>query len=213
MAGELLGIDLDNTIIGYDRLMHRIAVEQGVIAPTVPATKRDVCAAVRSTPGGEDRWQRLQGQVYGPRIVDAVPMDGVCTAVGAVVRAGVRVAVVSHKTRVAAQGDGTDLHESARGWLDLHGVFAAGLSPDAVYFAGTAAEPILVSALTAGASDGFSSELLEVQLVEGVKRYWLNSSKRGKIDAPDSIAAELSAEETERARQRNLARQSAAGNA
>jgi hypothetical protein len=81
------------------------------------------------------------------------------------------------------------------------------------HFAGTAAEPILVAALTAGASDGFSGELLEVQLVEGVKRYWLNSTKRGETDAPEAMAAELSPEETERARQRNLARQSAAGNA
>jgi DNA primase len=79
------------------------------------------------------------------------------------------------------------------------------------HFAGTAAEPILVAALTAGASDGFSGELLEVQLVEGVKRYWLNSSKRGETDAPEAMAAELSPEETERARQRNLARQSTVG--
>ena len=79
------------------------------------------------------------------------------------------------------------------------------------HFAGTAAEPLLVAALTAGASDGFSGELLEVQLVEGVKRYWLNSTKRGETDAPEDMASELSPEETERARQRNLARQSAAG--
>jgi hypothetical protein len=142
MTGELLGIDLDNTIISYDRLMHRIAVEQGLIAPTVPATKRDVCAAVRSTPDGENRWQRLQGEVYGPRIAGAVPMPGACEAVAAIVRAGLRVAVVSHKTRVAAQGDGTDLHESARGWLEAHGVFALGLSRDAVYFTPTASAKV-----------------------------------------------------------------------
>ncbi|MGH9329197.1 MAG: hypothetical protein ACRD09_02040, partial [Vicinamibacterales bacterium] len=138
MAGELLGIDLDNTIIGYDRLMHRIALEQGAIGPTVPATKRDVCAAVRSMPGGESRWQRLQGEAYGPRIVDAAPMDGVRVAVAAFVRAGLRVAVVSHKTRVAAQGDDTDLHESALTWLDTHGLFAAGLLRDDVHFTDTA---------------------------------------------------------------------------
>jgi DNA primase len=81
------------------------------------------------------------------------------------------------------------------------------------HFAGTPPEPFLVAALTAGASDGFSVELLEVQLVVGVKRYWLNASKRGETDAPESAAVELSPEETERARQRNLARQSAVGGA
>ena len=53
--------------------------------------------------------------------------------------------------------------------------------------------------------------MLEVQLVEGVKRYWLNASKRGETDAPDGVAVDLSPEETERARQRNLARQPAPG--
>jgi DNA primase len=81
------------------------------------------------------------------------------------------------------------------------------------HFAGTVAEPFLVAALTAGASEGFSGELLEVQLVEGVKRYWLNAGKRGDTDAPVSIAVDLSPEETERARQRNLARQPAPGGA
>ena len=74
------------------------------------------------------------------------------------------------------------------------------------HFAGTPSEPFLVSALTAGASEGFSGELLEVQLVEGVKRYWLYASKRGDMEAADNIGVELSPEETERARQRNLAR-------
>ncbi len=74
------------------------------------------------------------------------------------------------------------------------------------HFAGTPSEPFLVAALTGGASEGFSGELLEVQLVEGVKRYWLYAAKRGETDSPDNIAVELSPEETERARQRNLAR-------
>ena len=79
------------------------------------------------------------------------------------------------------------------------------------HFAGTPSEPFLVAALTAGASEGFSGELLEVQLVEGVKRYWLNASKRGETNTPDGVAVDLSPEETERARQRNLARQPARG--
>jgi hypothetical protein len=142
VAADLLGIDLDNTIIGYDGLMHSLAVEQGVITPAVPATKRDVCAAVRATPDGENCWQRLQGEVYGPRIRDAVPMAGVQTAVADIVRAGIRVAIVSHKTRRAAQGDGTDLQEAALGWLDTHGLFRAGLSRGDVHFTATALDKV-----------------------------------------------------------------------
>ena len=79
-------------------------------------------------------------------------------------------------------------------------------------FAGSPHESVLVAALTAGESDGFAGELLEVQLVEAVKRYWLNAQKRGDASAMDGAPPlDLSAEETERARQRGLARQPPAG--
>jgi hypothetical protein len=54
--------------------------------------------------------------------------------------------------------------------------------------------------------------LLEVQLVEGIKRYWLNAQKHGDSNVTrHAPPIELSAEETERARQRQLARHSPAG--
>ena len=80
-------------------------------------------------------------------------------------------------------------------------------------FAGSPHESVLVTALMTGESDGFAGELLEVQLVEGIKRYWLNAQKHGDAAAsPTAPLLELSAEETERARQRGLARQPPAGN-
>lgn len=141
-AGGLLGIDLDNTVISYDRLLHRLAVETRLIEPGLPATKRDVRDAIRAAPGGEDRWQQLQGQVYGPRIGEAEPMPGVADALAELTRAGIRLAIVSHKTRLAAQGDGTDLREAALGWLAQRGLFAAGLRRDEVHFADSAAAKV-----------------------------------------------------------------------
>lgn len=75
-------------------------------------------------------------------------------------------------------------------------------------FAGSPHENILIAALTAGEIEGLSGELLEVQLVEGIKRYWLNAQKHGdSAAARNAPPLELSAEEAERARQRQLARQ------
>jgi DNA primase len=81
------------------------------------------------------------------------------------------------------------------------------------HFAGGPYEDVLVAALTAAESEGLKGELLEIELVEGVKRYWLNAQKRGD-DAESRRAppAELSVEETERARQRQLARDRVGGN-
>ena len=81
------------------------------------------------------------------------------------------------------------------------------------HFAGEPQESILVGALTAGVSDGLEGELLKVQLVEAVKRYWQNARKRGHAEDPDAMAVELSPEELERSRQRALARQPAGGGA
>jgi DNA primase len=75
------------------------------------------------------------------------------------------------------------------------------------HFDATPHEPILVTVLTAGTSEGLASESLEVQLVEGIKRYWLQAGKRGEARAPDGAPLDLSAEEAERTRQRDLARQ------
>src|SRR5207237_9521474 len=79
------------------------------------------------------------------------------------------------------------------------------------HFAGTPFEQTLVGVLTAGESEALAGELLEVQLVEGVKRYWLNAQKRGMQTSADGLGPDLSPEEAERARQRQLMRDRLAG--
>jgi DNA primase len=73
------------------------------------------------------------------------------------------------------------------------------------HFAGTAHDAVFLAALTAGEIEGLSAESLEIQLVEGVKRYWTVRQKRsGPSEAQGARAMDLSPEEAERARQRRL---------
>jgi len=73
------------------------------------------------------------------------------------------------------------------------------------HFATSPHERVLVEALTAGESEGLSPESVEIQLAEGVKRYWTMRLRRDGVAAPEAAAAgELSPEEAERARQRSL---------
>ncbi len=81
------------------------------------------------------------------------------------------------------------------------------------HFSGSPHEQTLVSALTAGESGALDGELLEVQLVEGVKRYWLNARKRGEGEESSDDAPDLSPEEAERARQRKMMRDRLGGGA
>ena len=80
------------------------------------------------------------------------------------------------------------------------------------HFAGGTYEDLFVAALTAAESEGLTAELLETELVEAVNRYWLNAQKRGdNTELRRAPPAELSAEETERARQRQLVRDRVGG--
>jgi FMN phosphatase YigB (HAD superfamily) len=131
----LVGLDFDNTIVCYDRLFHRLARERGLLPDGVAETKGAVRDYLRSV-GREDDWTEMQGVGYGPRISDAEPFPGVKEFLRSCKQTGVKVAVVSHKTKHPYRGEKHDLHAAAHAFLQAHGFYATtdtGLSPDAVF--------------------------------------------------------------------------------
>jgi hypothetical protein len=131
----LIALDFDNTIVRYDRLFHRLAVERGLVSANTPATKQAVRDFLRHA-GREDDWTELQGVAYGPRIADAEPFPGVRQFLSRCRGAGARVAIVSHKTRHPYRGAKHDLHAAAHAFLEAHGFYRTsdtGLSPDRVF--------------------------------------------------------------------------------
>ncbi|HEY3788218.1 MAG TPA: hypothetical protein VGL71_05145 [Urbifossiella sp.] len=131
----LVGLDFDNTIVCYDRLFHRLARERGLITDTVPVNKTAVRDYLRSIDREED-WTEMQGIGYGPRIADAEPFPGVKEFLGECKAAGVRVAIISHKTKHPYLGEKYDLHEAAHTFLTRHGFYRTsdtGLSPLSVW--------------------------------------------------------------------------------
>lgn len=140
----LIGLDFDNTIVRYDRLFHQLAVERGLVPTTLPVTKQSVRDFLRNA-GREDDWTELQGVAYGPRITDAEPFPGVKRFLTRCRAAGVRVAVVSHKTRHPYRGEAHDLHAAAHTFLEAHSFYDTrdtGLSPDDVFLELTLAEKL-----------------------------------------------------------------------
>ncbi|HOZ47129.1 MAG TPA: hypothetical protein PLO37_02005 [Candidatus Hydrogenedentes bacterium] len=134
----IVGVDFDNTIVSYDRVLYAVAVERGLVAASIVATKPAVRETVRRLPDGELRWQELQARAYGPGISAAEPMPGVKAFFQRCRLEGVPVYIVSHKTRLAARGDGiTDLRAAALQWMATHGFFLAeglGLTREQVFF-------------------------------------------------------------------------------
>src|SRR5690606_8035236 len=113
----LVGLDLDNTIAGYDRLFALAAAGRGYLSAAAAPGKQAVRAAVRALPDGERKWRELQAEVYGPRMAEAELAPGVIGAIRRLQVAGAEIRIVSHKSRFAAEGAcGADLREAALAW-------------------------------------------------------------------------------------------------
>ena len=70
-----IGVDFDNTIVCYDALFHRVALELGLIPPDLPPSKFAVRGHLQRA-GREEAWIELQGRVYGGRMAEAAPFPG-----------------------------------------------------------------------------------------------------------------------------------------
>jgi hypothetical protein len=136
MSRQVLGIDFDNTLVSYDGVFHRAALDQGLITAEVGCGKDEVRGFLRAA-GREDDWTALQGEVYGARMDLASLYDGALEAMGKLKAAGVVIRIISHKTKFPFKGPRYDLHEAARGFLAARAIAGgtdALLAPSDVFF-------------------------------------------------------------------------------
>ena len=157
-----IGLDFDNTLVGYDHLFAEEAAAQGLV--DVRGGKRTLRDGLRALPDGERRWQAVQAAVYGRRMAEARLMPGADAFLRTCKAAGVLVVIVSHKTRHASlDPGGIDLRAAALSWMQSQDFFATdgfGLDPDCVYFEPTRQDKIgRIGAL--GCTD-FVDDLVEV---------------------------------------------------
>jgi hypothetical protein len=128
-AGLRIGLDLDNTLISYDALFLRVALERGLVPPGFTGSKREIRDAIRLLPDGELAWRRLQARVYGPAIGGASAADGALDFIRLARASGAELSIVSHKTTFSNLSDErVNLREGAHAWLRSNGM----LGPDAV---------------------------------------------------------------------------------
>jgi len=118
----LLGLDFDNTIVKYDKLFHRLALEKGLIDTCIPKQKTAVREHLIKR-GQENMFTFLQGEVYGNRISEAEPAIGMLEALRQAKENGAELLLISHKTKYPFKGPKYDLHKAAMEWLEMHGFF------------------------------------------------------------------------------------------
>lgn len=155
-----IGVDFDNTLISYDSLLRTLAAERG-LDPALRG-KRAIRDALRASPEGDIAWQRVQGELYGPRLSEAEPMPGALDFLARCRDRGDDVFIVSHKTAFAGYDPTrTPLRDAATAWMRRQGFFDRfGLSESHVFYESTRREKVArISALDL---DAFIDDLEEV---------------------------------------------------
>ncbi len=171
----IIGLDLDNTIVSYDRLFFTEAVKAGLVTNDIEPSKTAVRDRLREE-GNERAFTELQGRVYGAEMNSARPFPGVVPFVEAVRGAGSTVAIVSHRTRVPFLGPPFDLHESARNWINSN--FDDALIPSGLVFLETTLGDKLrrVGSITCDVFvDDLPEVLMDPRFPSSTKRFWFNA--------------------------------------
>ena len=164
MTKMRIGLDFDNTIINYDGVFYKVAVEVGYIVKSarVTKTKQGVRDYLR-TIGAEDNWTTLQGLVYGKKIFNATPYPGAIEVIGKLIGFGHEIYIISHKTRRPFLGPKYDLHAAAHDWLNVFLRDDEGqllISADHIYFNETLEQKL--SKIASKGCDVFLDDLIEV---------------------------------------------------
>lgn len=135
-----IGIDFDNTIVTYDNVFYKYALELGLISHEVEKNKQSIRDAIRMLPEGNDRWTELQGIVYGSHMDEAEIFEGVEKFLYKCSQMSAKVSVISHKTIYPALGPRVNLQEAARKWVEMKRFYSKfSLSEDDVVFEETLA--------------------------------------------------------------------------
>lgn len=136
-----IGVDFDNTIACYDELMQFIAVNRGYVDHVSGCSKKSLRDSIRSLPDGESKWQKVQAEAYGPKIIDAKLFDGVAQFFARCAELKYQIHIVSHKTEYAsADPGGANLREAAIRWMQSNQFFdeaGLGLDRNNVHFEST----------------------------------------------------------------------------
>jgi hypothetical protein len=142
----VIGIDFDNTIIRYDAVLFRLAVQRQLVPPTARPSKKYIRDQIRTLPDGDVEWQRLQAILYGPAMAEAVLADGVAEFIRNCRRRALPVYIVSHKTaRSNLGGSGVNFRDAADHWMRDHGFFrddGLGLRESDVFYEATRREKV-----------------------------------------------------------------------
>tara|TARA_B100000886_G_scaffold339314_1_gene304417 strand:+ start:5062 stop:5670 length:609 start_codon:yes stop_codon:yes gene_type:complete len=117
-----LGLDFDNTLIDYDEVFFKLALEKNLIPRTLNKDKKSVRKFFIDN-NIEDEFIKLQGEVYGLKVLEAKQSFGMFEALRSLKNDNFELVIVSHKTKYPYSGEKYDLHKAASNWLEVNKFF------------------------------------------------------------------------------------------
>lgn len=111
-----IGVDFDNTIIDYSHVFYDLALAKGLISSNINRNKATIKNFIVNNYGNE-KWTKLQGEVYGKEIHRAKPFKGVKETFREIKKRGYMIKIVSHRTKFPYLGKRYDLHKAAKQWI------------------------------------------------------------------------------------------------
>jgi hypothetical protein len=122
-----LGVDLDNTLIRYDEVFVKYACTAQLVPSNFSGTKNELRRCIQQGCNGQERWERLQGLVYGEGIAEAALFPGVLRFLKRCSCRGITVDIVSHKTEFSHSSDNPlPLRKAATRFLQKAGLLTSG---------------------------------------------------------------------------------------
>lgn len=156
----IIGIDLDNTIIEYDCIFAKYAIDRGY-----PAELEKTKSAIRSyylKEGKEESFTEMQAEVYGLGILNAECAEGLNEFIFHLHNYGHKLIVISHKTEFPYKGPQHNLRKAARKWLSKQEFVGIGLpiEKNQIFFESTKEKKI--ERINQSRCDVFIDDLIEI---------------------------------------------------
>ena len=147
-----IGIDLDNTILKYDKVFYSLALERSWIDQEClcdkDAVKENLAKKMEDAIQSENRWRQLQAWAYGNHIGSALLFDGFYKFAQQARKTNDQLFIVSHKTEFSNYDTSIPLRENAVNTLNERGFFkpvsegGLGFKRKEVFFASSLDEKI-----------------------------------------------------------------------
>ena len=118
-----LGLDFDNTLITYDEIFYKVALERNLINKDLAHQKNVIRDFLRKN-NLEDQFTLLQAEVYGNRILEAEPAENLIENLLTLKQLkNIEFFIISHKTKKPIKGPAYDMHKAAKNWLYKNNFF------------------------------------------------------------------------------------------